>query len=258
MKYTVALLALAAAVSAQTPPGCSTSFSGSFEIAPVNITGSSKRDLAMYKRQTGACTSTPIITLENGKLTDQEGRTGEIVSNAQFQFDNPTQSGTLFTSGFSICSNGTLAIGGSAIFYSCLSGTFDNLYSESQGGQCFPIYIDTIPCTNPSGSASVAPSASETTVMESSTVSSAGTTLMTSAPVVTSAPVSLAPMTMTMAAPFPVSNSTTPAGPTASSPTISATPSAPATFTPGSGANMLAVGSKLVAGVAGLAGLAMF
>ena len=49
MKYTVALLALAAAVSAQTPPGCSTSFSGSFEIAPVNITGSSKRDLAMYK-----------------------------------------------------------------------------------------------------------------------------------------------------------------------------------------------------------------
>ena len=49
MKYTVALMALAAAVSAQTPPGCSGDSPGSFEISPVNVTGSSKRDLALYK-----------------------------------------------------------------------------------------------------------------------------------------------------------------------------------------------------------------
>ena len=45
MKYTVALLALAASVTAQTPPGCSENFSGTFEISPVNVTGSTKRSI---------------------------------------------------------------------------------------------------------------------------------------------------------------------------------------------------------------------
>merc|ERR1712093_886338 len=48
----------------------------------------------------------------------------------------------IYTSGFSVCSNGTLAIGDSAIFYQCLSGTFYNLYDESTGAQCSPIYIN--------------------------------------------------------------------------------------------------------------------
>merc|ERR1712093_291986 len=48
----------------------------------------------------------------------------------------------IYTSGFSVCSNGTLAIGDSAIFYQCLSGTFCNLYDESTGAQCSPIYIN--------------------------------------------------------------------------------------------------------------------
>lgn len=45
MKYTVALLALAASVTAQTPPGCSENFAGTFEISPVNVTGSTKRSI---------------------------------------------------------------------------------------------------------------------------------------------------------------------------------------------------------------------
>ena len=45
MKYAVAILALAASVSAQTPPGCSENFSGTFEISPINATTSTKRGL---------------------------------------------------------------------------------------------------------------------------------------------------------------------------------------------------------------------
>lgn len=46
MKYAVALSALAVAtlVSAQTPDGCSSDYSGSFEFNPVPLSGASKRD----------------------------------------------------------------------------------------------------------------------------------------------------------------------------------------------------------------------
>jgi hypothetical protein len=262
MQYsTVALLAFVAAASAQTPPGCSTSYSGTFEISPKNITASGKRDLSILERQAeGTCTSTPVITLSDGILTDEEGRTGEIVANYQFQFDKLTQSGAKFTSGFSICENGTLAVGGSAVFYACLSGTFDNLYSESQGAQCFPVYIDIFPCVGPSGTASVPPvTASSTPSTASSTPVAASSTpvVTSSAPVVAS---SAPPVTMTMAAPFPVANSTTVATGTAVASTAptTATTSAPATFTPGSGANVLAAGSKVFAAMVGLVAFAMF
>ena len=43
MKYAVAVVALAAAVSAQTPPGCSLNFDGTFEISPANVSLSNKR-----------------------------------------------------------------------------------------------------------------------------------------------------------------------------------------------------------------------
>ncbi|KAK0510600.1 hypothetical protein JMJ35_007032 [Cladonia borealis] len=265
MQYsTVALLAFVAAASAQSPPGCVSSQSGTFQISPVNITSSSKRDLNIFKRQSEqACDSTPIITLSNGKLTDQDGRTGEIVSNEQFQFDNPTQSGALFTSGWSICSNGTLSIGGSSVFYSCNSGSFNNLYHESVGAQCFPVFIDTIPCVGPSGSASAAPVTSSTpssTPAASSSPVASSTPVTTSAPVVSSVPTTMAPITMTAPAPFPVAaNSTTAATGTAVASTAptKATTSAPATFTAGSGANMLAAGSKLFAGMVGLVAFAM-
>ncbi|KEQ97739.1 hypothetical protein AUEXF2481DRAFT_542416 [Aureobasidium subglaciale EXF-2481] len=73
-----------------------------------------------------------------------QGRTGYIAANNQFQFDKPAQTGAIYTAGFSVCSNGTLAIGNSAIFYQCLSGDFYNLYDESTGAQCSPIYINVL------------------------------------------------------------------------------------------------------------------
>lgn len=45
------------------------------------------------------------------------------------------------TSGFSLCSDNSLALGGSAVWYQCFSGDFYNLYDVSQGAQCNPIYL---------------------------------------------------------------------------------------------------------------------
>ena len=84
------------------------------------------------------------ITLEGTKLTDQKNRTGYIASNFQFQFDDPPQAGALYTTGFTICENGTLALGGSNIFYQCLSGDFYNIYDRKWAAQCSPAYIQTM------------------------------------------------------------------------------------------------------------------
>jgi len=140
----LALAASAMAIPQNTAPpaGCQASTSGTFQISTVNVTSSKKRDLAT-RQLAGALT----LTLQNGILKDQAGRTGYIASNFQFQFDNPVQAGALQTSGFSLCSNGSLALNtgsrpaGAAVWYSCLSGTFYNLYSQSTGAQCIPIYI---------------------------------------------------------------------------------------------------------------------
>jgi len=84
------------------------------------------------------------ITLADGVLTDSAGRTGYIASNFQFQFDKPPQAGAIFTAGWTVCANGSLALGGSNVFYQCLSGNFFNLYNTDWAPQCSPITIETL------------------------------------------------------------------------------------------------------------------
>ncbi|KAI4719596.1 hypothetical protein E4T48_04060 [Aureobasidium sp. EXF-10727] len=120
------------------PSGCSTNYDGQFSISITNVTTTPKRDLETRADKV------LTITLKDGTLTDDEGRTGYIAANNQFQFDKPAQTGAIYTSGFSVCGNGTLAIGNSAIFYQCLSGNFYNLYDQSTGNQCSPIYINVL------------------------------------------------------------------------------------------------------------------
>lgn len=81
------------------------------------------------------------ITLDNGILHDAEQRTGYIASNFQFQFDGPPQAGAIYTAGFSICGNSSLALGGSNVFYQCLSGSFYNLYDRKWAAQCSPVTV---------------------------------------------------------------------------------------------------------------------
>lgn len=149
MKYSFALAALAAVAaatpapqavnsavspSAAAPSGCATSYPGSFTVSTVNATTSKS------KRQA----STLQLTLNGGILKDSQNRIGYIASNRQFQFDGPPQAGSIYTAGFSVCQNGTLALGGSAVWWSCLSGAFSNLYDQSQGGQCSQVYIQAV------------------------------------------------------------------------------------------------------------------
>ncbi|KAL8924323.1 MAG: hypothetical protein Q9208_004104 [Pyrenodesmia sp. 3 TL-2023] len=247
MKSFIALATLTAAVVAQTPPGCNENSEGTFVIQPLNISSAPGQN---DKRQVrNICGSTPIITLEDGVLTDQEGRTGGIVANSQFQFDELVQENSLYLDGFSICGNGSLAIAGSTIFYQCLSGTFYNLYQQSQGRQCNEIYINTIPCeANGSDPADTSSSVSASAPSTPETSAAAPATPVT-------------PSTVNAPYPLPTGNGTAP-GPTASgtganTPTTSATTS-PSAFVPGSGAATVIAGGKAVALVAAIGAFAMF
>jgi len=110
--------------------------------------GTSTAGYAMLPGAAQACASagTLRISLSNGVLTDSQNRTGYIAANSQFQFDGPPQAGALYTAGWSVCSNGTLALGGTTTFYQCLSGSFYNLYFKNilGAGQCEPVQIDAI------------------------------------------------------------------------------------------------------------------
>jgi len=172
MKAAFGIIALAGAVAAipagvtsaispksTDPAGCTSSYDGKFEISVVNVTSSStKRSTAL------------VVSLADGTLTDAQGRTGYIASNYQFQFDAPAQAGAIYTSGWSACSNGTLALGDSAIFYQCLSGTFYNLYDESTGAQCSEVYIDIVPMES-TATSTVASQGSDGQVTETPVVS---------------------------------------------------------------------------------------
>lgn len=85
------------------------------------------------------------LTLKGGILKDQAGRTGYVAANYQFQFDDPPQTGAIYTAGFSVCANGSLALGSDAVWKQCYSGGFYNLYSDDvTSGQCNEIYIEAI------------------------------------------------------------------------------------------------------------------
>ncbi|CCF58780.1 hypothetical protein KAFR_0F01830 [Kazachstania africana CBS 2517] len=85
------------------------------------------------------------LSLNDGILTDENGRIGSIVANRQFQFDGPPpQAGAIYAAGWSITPDGNLALGDNDVFYECLSGNFYNLYDESIGAQCSPIHLEIV------------------------------------------------------------------------------------------------------------------
>ncbi|KAF9880586.1 covalently-linked cell wall protein [Colletotrichum karsti] len=123
------------------PDGCQTSYAGNFGITIVSL---GKRSLET-RSNCGQQGSLDLV-LKDSVLTDSKGRIGSIVANYQFQFDGPPQSGVIYTSGFSVCGNGSLALGGSTTFYQCKSGDFSNLYDRSWAPQCSPIHLNVLPC----------------------------------------------------------------------------------------------------------------
>jgi len=116
-------------------------------------TGTSAGGYAMLAGAPQACASTEGVlklTLDNGILKDDKGRTGYIAANSQFQFDGPPQTGAEYTAGWSVCNDGLLALGSDKTFYRCLSGGFYNLYYKNILGaaQCEAINIEAIQLNN--------------------------------------------------------------------------------------------------------------
>ncbi|KAL8915754.1 MAG: hypothetical protein Q9172_006702 [Xanthocarpia lactea] len=284
MKYIVAIAALTAAVSAQNPLGCQSDFEGYFVLKPTLVNGAEAASEAkLIKRQQNVrtiCGSEPILSLEGGVLTDQLSRTGSIVANTQFQFDEPLQVDALFTEGFSVCENNTLAYPDSAIFYQCLSGNpeapedptqlFNNLYTQPQGptsgeaDQCDQIYLEVIGCEPSPEQLAEFPLLAEggaPSVSSAVTVSTSASSDSSSATPETSVAPETPATTQAPAAPYPVANNGTAPAPTAtgsaSLPSGTGNPS-PAPFVPGSGASALVVGGKLIALAAGIGAFAMF
>ena len=147
----------------ESPSGCSPSRDGKFQVTIYSL---GKRDVIevrcfvhavvipwpllsdrpLQKRDTCDSDKTLVMTLKDGVLKDAKDRTGYIASNYQFQFDGPPQAGALYTAGFSTCTNGSLALGSSTVFYRCLSGDFYNLYDRNWAAHCEPIDIVALPC----------------------------------------------------------------------------------------------------------------
>ncbi|EUC27985.1 hypothetical protein COCCADRAFT_110326 [Bipolaris zeicola 26-R-13] len=121
------------------PNGCETTVDTPFKIGTLENPSLRKRETAQQ-----ASDGELFCTLKDGILHDQYGRTGSIVANRQFQFDGPPQAGAIYTGGFSVCKNDSLAIGGSTRWWRCMSGAFGNLYDEWIGAQCHEIRIQAI------------------------------------------------------------------------------------------------------------------
>ncbi|KAI2484539.1 hypothetical protein Ptr902_03479 [Pyrenophora tritici-repentis] len=121
------------------PEGCKTTIETPFRIGTLENPSLDKRETAQE-----ASDGDLFCTLEDGILHDQYGRTGAVVANRQFQFDGPPQAGSIYTGGWSVCGNNSLAMGGSTRWWRCMSGAFGNLYDESIGAQCHEIRIQAI------------------------------------------------------------------------------------------------------------------
>jgi hypothetical protein len=134
----------ATSLVARSPKGCKSSYDGPFQAAIVDL--DNKKVDSLKKRAACGDGSQLMVTLKDGTMTDAKGRTGYIAANFQFQFDKPPQAGTLVDSGFSVCSNGSIALADSAVFYQCKSGSFSNLYDRHWAAQCSPVHIQAIPC----------------------------------------------------------------------------------------------------------------
>ena len=143
-----------APLSTVKPSPTAMTMSTSSKVPVANVTSMMPPAMSMMPtvggQQIVACATngTLELTLANGILKDSHGRTGYIASNFQFQFDDPPQSGAIYTAGFSVCANGSLALGGSNVFYQCLSGSFYNLYNVNWAPQCSPVTIETLMLQN--------------------------------------------------------------------------------------------------------------
>ncbi|KAF1834711.1 hypothetical protein BDW02DRAFT_639155 [Decorospora gaudefroyi] len=159
---------------ASAPEGCKRTVDGTFVLGTLE-------NPSLRRRETAQEATDVICTLEDGILHDQYNRTGSIVANRQFQFDGPPQAGAIYTGGFSVCANNSLAIGDSTRWWRCMSGAFGNLYDQWIGAQCHEIRIQAIfPETSSTSSSAMSSTTSAPLSGSTSLISASKTSGLTS------------------------------------------------------------------------------
>ncbi|KAL5407296.1 hypothetical protein PMIN03_007278 [Paraphaeosphaeria minitans] len=178
--------------SSSAPQGCDRSPKGNFTIGYIPASAATKRDTAAADAN-----GSLYLTLVDGVLKDGFNRIGSVVANHQLQFDGPPQAGAIYTGGFSICRNASLAIGGTTRWWNCLSGDFNNLYDESIGAQCTEIRIvaSFVDDAASSSSSAAASSTADSSSVVTSVTSANGTSSTITSSVASSGTLSAIPLT---------------------------------------------------------------
>ncbi|KAM4063544.1 PIR protein [Hirsutella rhossiliensis] len=134
--------------SAENPEGCQASYNVKFQIEVQALTNETATSDEAVQKRSVAGEGALVMELKDSVLTDAQNRTGYIASNYQFQFDGPPQAGSIYTGGFCVFNNGSLALGDTTIFYRCKSGNFYNLYDRHWAPQCDAIRIQVAPLSD--------------------------------------------------------------------------------------------------------------
>jgi len=252
---TLFTLAVAGYTAAQ-GGNCQDTYNGKFQIAVFQA--ASKRDL-QPRADCSSSSGALVISLNGGKLLDQNGRIGYVASNDQFQFDNPVQNGAKETQGFAVCDNQFLSLTGSEDFYRCLSGSFYNLYFHGQTAeQCQKVRIGIVPCDGsappPTGSSSSGGSSSPATYP--TTGASSYSSPAASTPVITTSPKPSAIISQGTNGQPQVPTSAPPVSQTSSGQPQTHTSKPPGPVATGAAAN-LHMGAEVAAAFAGIAAIAM-
>ena len=116
---------ITAELAGPAPSGCNSSYTGPFHLAlgaaPDN--NEQRRDIL-------------VAHLSQGVLQDSHGGIGTIASNRQFQFQSPPQEDAVYTNGWSVCKNGSIALGGSNVFYTCPKDGSRNVFDRIVDSKC--------------------------------------------------------------------------------------------------------------------------
>ncbi|KAE8454459.1 hypothetical protein EG329_000082 [Mollisiaceae sp. DMI_Dod_QoI] len=166
MKYSLATLALSGLVSAATLPrdSCSCKFSLTASGGQSGVVG----QLSDGQNRIGGGNPTGEYCINNGQITDSQGRGCILTPTTQFQCDV----GATPTGGFSLGSNGEVEYNGSQTFYACpASDDMYNIYTTPVSGQtkCVQIQLTASGCYAQSSSAKPVSSTAQTSQQQSAT-----------------------------------------------------------------------------------------
>lgn len=84
-----------------------------------------------------------VETLTSGALLDRGGAINFVNCNGQLSAsDDISDDCTKFTE-FSVCSNGSLAVGESALWYQCYSDSWESkgFFNRPKSERCYPLYL---------------------------------------------------------------------------------------------------------------------